>query len=55
MREEKKPYVAPRLRAIRLETREVMANACKTVDAGFGIGLPQCGLLSETPCSIDGS
>ena len=49
----KKPYTAPRLRVIELETREVMANVCKAGGADMNVGLPMCGVAN--PCSDLGS
>ena len=49
----KKPYVTPRLRAIKLETGEVMANACKTGGSDINFGQPSCGIAN--PCSDLGS
>lgn len=49
----RKTYVAPRLRIIELETREVMANACKMGGPDMNFGLPMCGVAN--PCSDLGS
>lgn len=49
----RKPYVVPRLRLIKLETGEVMANICKASGADINVGLPMCGVAN--PCSDLGS
>lgn len=49
----KKSYITPRLRTIELETREVMANACKVAGSDMNFGLPTCGVAR--PCSDLGS
>lgn len=49
----KRPYVTPRLRRIKLETGEVMANVCKTLSADMNFGVPECGV--EIGCFDIGS
>ncbi len=52
--ENKKQYIAPRLRVIELETSEVMGTSCKASPIDINVGQPDCSVdLNE--CSIAGS
>lgn len=55
-KKKRKPYTPPRLRVIELETKEVLAGACKTMGFHSAFGGPHCGLVGgHTPCMDDGS
>ena len=55
-KKKKKIYTKPRLRVIKLETKEVMAGACKTMGYHSAMGGPHCGLVgNHAPCMNDGS
>ena len=53
---ERKPYIKPKIRVIELDTKDVMATACKTHGFHSAFSGPHCGLIgSHDPCMGDGS
>ena len=52
----KRPYSPPKIRVIELDTKDVMATACKTQGYHSAMSGPHCGLVgSHGPCMGDGS